>query len=190
MGSPLNPASYKRVTANRIWRASWMCCVELGEQCEEGWTKRWDTALYLLGWARVCTCLCLWTRTCVCVYARAYMRACMYTCLRTGACVSFRARTCLSTHACGYFLAYLPLRYIPVYTGAQSNNRGFSRRSCWRAETMKQFCVKIDLISQRREMYCFCPPTWRQWRHMKMLYLTFTQLPLTYNYLPAYIPTL
>ena len=19
-------------------------------------------------------------------------------------------------------------------------------------------------------MYCFCPPTWRQWRHMKMLY--------------------
>ena len=35
------------------------------------------------------------------------------------------------------------------------------------AETMKQFCMKIDLISQG---YCFCPSTWRQWRHMKMLY--------------------
>ena len=143
-----------------------MCCVELGEQCEEGWTKRWDTALYLLGWARACARVCVYERARVfaCMHERICARACvcMYTCLRTGACVSFRARTCLSTHACGYFLAYLPLRYIPVYTGAQSNNRGFSRRSCWRAETMKQFCVKIDLISQRREMYCFCPPTWRQ----------------------------
>ena len=53
--------------------------------------------------ARVCTCLC----TCVlCVYERArlclrvctsvYARACvsMYACVRTGACVSFRTRTC------------------------------------------------------------------------------------------------
>ena len=30
--------------------------------------------------------------------------------------------------------------------------RGFSRRPCWRAETMKQFCMKIDLISQGKEM--------------------------------------
>ena len=36
--------------------------------------------------------------------------------------------------------------------------RGFSQRPCWRAETMKRFCMKIDLISQ----------TWRQWRHMKL----------------------
>ena len=31
-------------------------------------------------------------------------------------------------------------------------------------------CMKIDLISQRRENVLFCPPTGRQWRHMKMLY--------------------
>ena len=30
-------------------------------------------------------------------------------------------------------------------------NREFSRWPCWRAETMKQFCMKIDLISQGRE---------------------------------------
>ena len=48
-------------------------------------------------------------------------------------------------------------------------NGGFSRQPCWRAETMKQFCMKIDLISQGRENVFFCPPTWRQWRHMKMV---------------------
>ena len=35
--------------------------------------------------------------------------------------------------------------------------RGFSRRPCWRAETMKQFCMKIDLISQGRENVLFMP---------------------------------
>ena len=35
--------------------------------------------------------------------------------------------------------------------------RGFSRRPCWRAETLKQFCMKIDLISQRRENVLFLP---------------------------------
>ena len=35
--------------------------------------------------------------------------------------------------------------------------RGFSQRPCWRAETMKQFCMKIDLISQRRENVLFLP---------------------------------
>ena len=39
-----------------------------------------------------------------------------------------------------------------------SRNRGFSRRPCWRAETMKQFCMKIILFPRG------------QWRHMKMLY--------------------
>ena len=34
---------------------------------------------------------------------------------------------------------------------------------------MKHFCMKIYLISQGRGLYCFCPPAWRQWRHMKML---------------------
>ena len=34
---------------------------------------------------------------------------------------------------------------------------GFSRRPCWRAETMKQFCMKIDLISQGRENVLFLP---------------------------------
>ena len=34
---------------------------------------------------------------------------------------------------------------------------------------MKQFCMRIDLISQRRENVLFRPPTWRQRRHMKML---------------------
>ena len=34
-------------------------------------------------------------------------------------------------------------------------NIGFSRQPCWRAETMKQFCMKIDLISQRRENVLF-----------------------------------
>ena len=36
---------------------------------------------------------------------------------------------------------------------------------------MKQFCMKIDLISQRK-IYCFCPPTWRQWHHMKIALYT------------------
>ena len=31
-------------------------------------------------------------------------------------------------------------------------NRGFSQQPCWRAETMKQFCMKIDLISQRENV--------------------------------------
>ena len=31
-------------------------------------------------------------------------------------------------------------------------NRGFSRRPRWRAETIKQFCLKIDLISQRENV--------------------------------------
>ena len=44
--------------------------------------------------------------------------------------------------------------------------RGFSWQPCWRAETMKQFCMEINLIFQS----CFCPPTWRQWRNMKTLY--------------------
>ena len=35
--------------------------------------------------------------------------------------------------------------------------RGFSRGPCWRAETMKQFCMKIDHISQRRENVLFLP---------------------------------
>ena len=35
--------------------------------------------------------------------------------------------------------------------------RGFSRQPCWRAETMKQFCMKVDLISQRRENVLFSP---------------------------------
>ena len=33
--------------------------------------------------------------------------------------------------------------------------RGFSWQPCWRAETMKQFCMKIDLISQGRENVLF-----------------------------------
>ena len=41
--------------------------------------------------------------------------------------------------------------------------RGFSRQPHWRAETMKQFCMKIDLISHwERKCIVFCPPTWRQ----------------------------
>ena len=39
----------------------------------------------------------------------------------------------------------------------QMNYRGFSRRPCWRTETMKQFCMKINLISQRRENVLFLP---------------------------------
>ena len=35
--------------------------------------------------------------------------------------------------------------------------RGFSRRPYWRAETMKQFCMKIDLNSQGRETVLFLP---------------------------------
>ena len=35
--------------------------------------------------------------------------------------------------------------------------RGFSRRPCWRAETMKQFCMKIYLISEGRENVLFMP---------------------------------
>ena len=35
--------------------------------------------------------------------------------------------------------------------------RGFSRWPCWRAETVKQFCMKIDLISQGRENVLFLP---------------------------------
>ena len=35
--------------------------------------------------------------------------------------------------------------------------RGFPRWPCWRAETMKQFCVKINLISQGRENVLFLP---------------------------------
>ena len=30
-------------------------------------------------------------------------------------------------------------------------------RPCWRAETMKQFCIKIDIISQGRENVLFLP---------------------------------
>ena len=37
------------------------------------------------------------------------------------------------------------------------DHRGFSWRPCWRAETIKQFCMKIDLISQRRENVLFLP---------------------------------
>ena len=32
-----------------------------------------------------------------------------------------------------------------------------SWRPCWRAETMKQFCMKIDLISQERKNVLFLP---------------------------------
>ena len=38
--------------------------------------------------------------------------------------------------------------------------RGFSRRPCWTAETMEQFCMKIYFISRGEKMCCFCPPTW------------------------------
>ena len=36
-----------------------------------------------------------------------------------------------------------------------SSNVRVSLRPCWRAETMKQFCMKIDLISQGRENVLF-----------------------------------
>ena len=49
-----------------------------------------------------------------------------------------------------YWLLVSVLRKIPQY-------RGFSWWPCWRAETMKQFCMKIDLISQGRENVLFLP---------------------------------
>ena len=42
-----------------------------------------------------------------------------------------------------------------AYVAITTNVCMFSRRPCWRAETMKQFYMKIDLISQRRENVLF-----------------------------------
>ena len=43
--------------------------------------------------------------------------------------------------------------YIKNTTFSNLANRGFSWRPCRRAETIKQFCMKIDLISQGEEPY-------------------------------------
>ena len=48
------------------------------------------------------------------------------------------------------------LNNIACWTGSVliHRNRGFSRRSCWRAETMKQFCMKIDWSYFPEERKC------------------------------------
>ena len=71
--------------------------------------------------------------------------------------VIIRNTICLVSLDCFWFpCVTVTLRQIHSFI-----NRGFSRRSWLRAGTMKQFRLKIDL----------CPPTWQQWRHMKMLYI-------------------
>ena len=47
--------------------------------------------------------------------------------------------------------------------------RGFSWWPCWRAETMKQFCMKIDLISQRRENVLLLPSNMAMMSHENAL---------------------
>ena len=55
-------------------------------------------------------------------------------------------------------------------------NRGLLRRLWWRAETMKQFCMKIDLISQR-ENVLFLPSNMAAMTSHEMLYRGFSRRP-------------
>ena len=68
---------------------------------------------------------------------------CFVVLLFCSVCQSFHG-----VHLFGWSVYFIPVLYM---------YRGFSRRPCWRAETMKQFCMKIDLISQGRENVLFLP---------------------------------
>ena len=61
--------------------------------------------------------------------------------------------------------------------------RGFSRQPCWRAEAMKQFCMKIDIISQRRENVLFLPSNMAAMTsHENALYCLFAFSMYLYHY--------
>ena len=59
--------------------------------------------------------------------------------------------------------------FLPSNMAAMTSHEN-ARQPCWRAETMKQFCMKIDLISQGRENVLFLPSNMAAMTSHEVLY--------------------